>query len=195
MARLSADDRRALVLRAAADAFRARGYDRARLDDIASAAGVTKPIVYRHFGSKEELYVALLDKHELDLPAFFVQMPPPAEGAPLDDLVRAVLTHWLSYVEENGHAWVMLYRDVGGGPAIEARRREVRARARALFADFLGERADPPLPPAEVAPLAEILVSGLAGLALAVLERTAARDDATVAAAARVVLGVLAPSR
>ena len=188
---MSAPERRALVLRAAADAFRARGYDGTRLDDVAAAAGVTKPIVYRHFGSKDDLYLALLDAHEQDLPAFFARMPPPAAGAPIDAILRAVLAHWLAYVAGHRHAWVMLYRDAGGGAVIDARRRAVRARARALLAAFLRERADPPLPEPEVEPLAEILVSGLAGLALTIAEGDAEPTDAMADAAVRTVLGVL----
>ena len=41
------------MLRAADGLFAERGYAGTRLDDVAAAAGVTKPIVYRHFESKK----------------------------------------------------------------------------------------------------------------------------------------------
>ena len=78
--RYSAERRRAEIARAAASLFGERGYGRTRLDDIAAAAGVTKPIIYRHFGSKKVLYMALLEQHEADLPRFFVGAEPGEPG-------------------------------------------------------------------------------------------------------------------
>jgi AcrR family transcriptional regulator len=54
---------RARLLRAAADAFAARGYDGTRVADIAAAAGVSNGALYAHFASKAELLVAALRAH------------------------------------------------------------------------------------------------------------------------------------
>jgi AcrR family transcriptional regulator len=54
--------RRRTVLQAAAEAFAHGGYAATSMDEIASVAGVTKLIVYRHFGSKEVLYRAVLEQ-------------------------------------------------------------------------------------------------------------------------------------
>jgi AcrR family transcriptional regulator len=54
--RLPREERRAQLMEAAAAAFRARGFDGTSMDDIAQTAGVTRLILYRNFGSKEELY-------------------------------------------------------------------------------------------------------------------------------------------
>jgi AcrR family transcriptional regulator len=43
--------------------FVAQGYHAAAMDDIAERAGVSKPVLYQHFPSKLELYLALLDQH------------------------------------------------------------------------------------------------------------------------------------
>ncbi len=53
--------RRAQLLESALDVFVAQGYHAAAMDDIAERAGVSKPVLYQHFPSKLELYLALLD--------------------------------------------------------------------------------------------------------------------------------------
>ena len=55
------DQRRAQLLDAASDVFTSKGYHAAAMDDIADAAGVSKPVLYQHFPSKLDLYLALLD--------------------------------------------------------------------------------------------------------------------------------------
>ncbi|HYD10163.1 MAG TPA: helix-turn-helix domain-containing protein, partial [Acidimicrobiales bacterium] len=51
---LSREDRAASILRGAADAFAHGGFAATSMEDVAAASGITKLIVYRHFGSKEE---------------------------------------------------------------------------------------------------------------------------------------------
>ena len=60
--RLSADARREQILDVAIDVFGRSGYFGASMNDIAEAAGVTKPVLYQHFDSKSDLYSALLDE-------------------------------------------------------------------------------------------------------------------------------------
>jgi AcrR family transcriptional regulator len=160
--RLPAAERRELIIEAAGRAFGDRGYEGARLDEIAGAAGVTKPILYRHFDSKQELYLALLDRHRDDLPTFGERMP--TEGSPSERL-RAVLELWLDYVESHSYAWQMIFRDTGGGVPIEARRRELNARAREVLAAIIRELG-PAIPLREVRPLAELMSMGMASVVL-----------------------------
>ncbi len=63
MQRLSRDDVRAEFVGIAADLFAARGFAATSLDDIAAAAGYSKAAVLYHFGSKDELLVAVIDSH------------------------------------------------------------------------------------------------------------------------------------
>jgi AcrR family transcriptional regulator len=53
-------ERRAAILRGAAEAFARTGFADTSMDDVAAACGVTRLIVYRHFGTKEDLYRAIL---------------------------------------------------------------------------------------------------------------------------------------
>ncbi len=59
--RMPRDQRRAQLLDAATEVFTSRGYYAAAMDDIADAAGVSKPVLYQHFPSKLDLYLALVD--------------------------------------------------------------------------------------------------------------------------------------
>jgi AcrR family transcriptional regulator len=186
--RLPGAERRELIIEAAGRLFGERGYDGTRLDDIAAAAGVTKPVLYRHFDSKRDLYLALLARHRDDLPTFTGAMP--AEG-PLPERLRAVLDDWLEYVETHAYAWKMLFRDTGGGGEVQAFRSDVHARAREVLAEvirFLGNRE---IPQREVEPLAELMSMGMASLVLWWMENPGTPREALVDAMARVWIGVL----
>jgi AcrR family transcriptional regulator len=59
--RLPAHQRRRQLLEVAVGVFAENGYHRTSMDQVAEAAGVTKPVLYQHFGSKRKLYLELLD--------------------------------------------------------------------------------------------------------------------------------------
>ena len=60
-ARLPAARRRRQLLDVALEVFAANGFHKTSMEEVAEAAGVTKPVLYQHFGSKRELYLELLD--------------------------------------------------------------------------------------------------------------------------------------
>src|SRR5439155_21974631 len=60
MARLKAAQRREQLIGVATKLFAKTGYDATTTADIAKAAGVTEPILYRHFASKQELFIAIV---------------------------------------------------------------------------------------------------------------------------------------
>ncbi len=63
-AHLGPERRRPLVLDAAHDLFLRNGFEGTSMDAIAAAAGVSKPVVYDCFASKDELFTAMLDREE-----------------------------------------------------------------------------------------------------------------------------------
>ena len=179
--RMRPDARRQLILRQGARLFGRNGYAATRLEDVAAGAGVTKPMVYRHFSSKKDLYLAVLERHESDLPSFLEN----ASG------IEAILDGWLDYVAENSDSWLVIFRDRTGDPDIEVARRGVSSRATEVLADFL-RAGSPGLAPSLVEPTAGFLASGLAGLVLWWIDhpdvpRETVQDTATRACAA--VLG------
>jgi len=59
--RLAAPLRRQHILDGALPVFSAHGFHDTSMNDIAEAVGVTKPVIYQHFGSKRKLFAALID--------------------------------------------------------------------------------------------------------------------------------------
>ena len=186
--RLPAAERRAVIVEAAGPLFGARGYDGATLDEIATAAGVTKPILYRHFADKQDLYLALLERHQEDLPTFAAAIP--EEGSPGQRL-RTVLDLWFSYAQSRSYSWQMLFRDSGGGPRVREYRREVHARANAVLIEIIRAQTQTPIPEHELEPLAELLSMGMASLVLRWIDEPALDRDVIVDAMTRVWAAVL----
>jgi AcrR family transcriptional regulator len=182
--RLQPSRRRRLLENAAARLFGERGYDGTTLTDIAAAANVTKPMVYRHFDSKKTLYLALLEKHREDLPRFAEQ----AAASPPESRLETLLDTWLRYVQEHGYAWKMIFRDTSGDAQIQAFRGEVQDRARQVMATLV--QSESAATAEEVEPLAEFLRSGGAGLALWWLEHPEVPRQAVLAALTRIAHGL-----
>src|SRR5271163_422128 len=65
--RLTAEQRRQQLFAIALGLFAQRGYRATTMDDIAEAAGVTKPLLYQHFSSKRALYLELVDSIAQDV--------------------------------------------------------------------------------------------------------------------------------
>lgn len=188
--RLPAEQRRETILAAGAGLFAARGYDGTSLDDVAAAAGVTKPILYRHFASKQDLYLALLRRHAQDMPRF-VDPPPRQDDGSVD--IEAILDTWFAYACANGHGWRMLFRDAGGGTEVQDFRAAVYAEARAVLEGFLrASRA--PVPDELVPATAEMIRAGLAGLVLWWQENPDVPREVVAAAATRLLAPALGPS-
>ncbi len=175
-------ERRELIRREGARLFGKNGYAATRLDDVAAAADVTKPMVYRHFESKRELYLAILKRHEADLPTFI-------DGA-MGEAVEKILDGWLDYVADNSDAWLVIFRDRTGDPVIERARRRVNRRATEVLAEFVRKSA-PDLEPELVEPTANLLSSGLAGLVLWWIDHPRISRETVHATATRACAAVL----
>ena len=78
--RLTAEQRRSQLFAVALELFAQRGYRSTTMDDIAEAAGVTKPLLYQHFSSKRALYLELVDSIAQELLAAVRQAVLEADG-------------------------------------------------------------------------------------------------------------------
>jgi AcrR family transcriptional regulator len=168
--RLSAPERREIIVRAATEAFAERGYHTAAMDDIARRAGVTPPVLYDHFSSKEDLYQHLLARHRLELVAIWREHL--LSDAPVEARVENSLRAWTAYVREHPFAVRMLFRDTTGDPAAGARYRAEQTRVRADLAPVFGsfpaaaEFTEAIGTPAAVEMTVELMRSALTGLAI-----------------------------
>ncbi len=106
--RLSAAERRSQLLEVARKVFAARGYEATSLDDVAKKAGVSKPILYEHFGAKEGLYAAIVAK-EMDQLVATVSAAI-AQGSARERFEGAVVA-FLSYAREEPAGFAVLTRD------------------------------------------------------------------------------------
>ena len=107
--RLSAEARRQVILDAALDAFADGGYHETSLETVASRAGISKALIYEHFGSKRELHQALLETYVLEMLVRVTGAIAGVESA--EDRLRAGLEGFLEFVEGSRDAWRMLIRN------------------------------------------------------------------------------------
>lgn len=98
---------------AALELFSKRDAEDVSIDDVASAAGASRALVYHYFGGKQELYVAALRSAAEQLES---RLRPQGGGRPLDEL-SAGLTRYFDFVEEHAAGFAALLR---GGPANRA---------------------------------------------------------------------------
>ncbi|MGW8972168.1 TetR/AcrR family transcriptional regulator [Streptomyces platensis] len=173
----------------AARLFAERGFAGTTIGEIAAEAGLSKPMLYRHFDSKQELHLALLERHRDELAAAPVRELLHGAGD-LDTRMTAMYDAWFGYVESHPYTWRMMFRDTTGDAEVAAFHRELQRRQRetdmALLREFV-----PGLPEAELEPLGEAIRSALYGLALWWLERPEQPRELLVATMTRLTLGLI----
>jgi AcrR family transcriptional regulator len=137
--------REQLILDVAGQVFARAGYESAPMDEIADRAGVSKPMLYTYFGSKEGLYLAYIERAGGELLERLVG------AAPLDDHstagLNARITQFLAFVEEHADGWRVLFREMASTrPFAErvARLRQSIVEAIARMIDVSGLGYPPP---------------------------------------------------
>jgi AcrR family transcriptional regulator len=105
--------RRAKLLEAAEAVFAEHGYEGATMELIAARGEVTRPLLYEHFSSLDEVYVECVRAARADLDARFLEAGVLAEGELRDQLRLGVATYF-EFVRDHGDGWEVLF---GGGSA------------------------------------------------------------------------------
>ena len=114
--RLSASDRRAQLIEVGRKVFAKRGYEATSVEELASQAKVSKPILYEHFGGKEGLYAVIVDR-EIEVVVSMISAVI-VSGSPRERTEQAVVA-FLTYVKEQPEGFAVLCHDspvaVSGG--------------------------------------------------------------------------------
>ncbi|MFJ2115611.1 MULTISPECIES: TetR/AcrR family transcriptional regulator [unclassified Streptomyces] len=108
--RMGVEERRQQLIGVALELFGHRSPDDVSIDDIAAAAGISRPLVYHYFPGKQSLYEAALRRAADELAARFQE---PHEG-PLGARLLRVMERFFDFVDEHGTGFFALMR---GGPA------------------------------------------------------------------------------
>ncbi|MFI9200692.1 TetR/AcrR family transcriptional regulator [Streptomyces sp. NPDC053048] len=135
--RMSVEERREQLIAVALDLFSHRPPDTVSIDDIAVAAGISRPLVYHYFTCKKSLYEAALRRAADELVTLLAEPP---EGPPAARLSR-VLRRFFDFVEAHGTGYAALLRGgpaMGGAGAAVALIDEVRRAAYGRLVEHLG---------------------------------------------------------
>lgn len=125
--RLNVDERRRQILDAGATLFASHAFEEISMNQIAHAAGVSKPLLYHYFPSKIELFKAAVAEKAAELQAL---IEPSGEGEPLGQLVGS-LDAYLGWIEANAKTWSKLMQSAASLPE-----------ARELIESFRGRTLD-----------------------------------------------------
>ncbi|MEY3094436.1 MAG: hypothetical protein RLZZ317_939 [Actinomycetota bacterium] len=118
--RLPRDERRAQLLDSALEIFTVSGYHAASMDEIADKAAVSKPVLYQHFPSKLDLYLAVLDLH-IDSLVFAIQKAI-ASNRENKNRVKATIDAYFGFIEADGGGFRLLFEsDMSVEPQVRER--------------------------------------------------------------------------
>ncbi|MCX7540676.1 TetR/AcrR family transcriptional regulator [Corynebacterium antarcticum] len=110
--RMTGKQRREQLIKVGREVFAERGFEATSVEEIAARAGVSKPVVYEHFGGKEGLYAVVVDREMLRLEALITGSL--STGRSRERIERVVLALF-SYVEEHTDGFQILVRDLTPG--------------------------------------------------------------------------------
>jgi AcrR family transcriptional regulator len=169
------------MLDAAVVVFAKRGYHEATVDEVAEAAGISKPMVYAYLGTKEELFVACLRREGVRL-IDAITAEAGAADLPPDERLWRGLRAFFGFVAERRDGWRVLYRQARGQEPFA----EVLARFRLRMAEIVtvmvaevNQARGGPAGPADIEALGFTVVGAAEALAEWVIEQEQADPEAT----------------
>jgi AcrR family transcriptional regulator len=145
---MTGKERRQQLLDIGRRLFAERGFEGTSIEEIAAQAGVSKPVVYEHFGGKEGLYAVVVDREVERLLAMVTSL---LEGAHTELKFEAAAVGLLRYIEENADGFRILVRDSNPGSSsgtYGTLLSDIAMQVEYIMADFLRSRGrDPKLAP------------------------------------------------
>jgi AcrR family transcriptional regulator len=106
--RMSGQQRREQLIDVGRALFAEKGFEATSIEEIAARAGVSKPVVYEHFGGKEGLYAVVVDR---EMQALLQRITSALTGGHPRALVEQAALALLSYIEDETDGFRVLVRD------------------------------------------------------------------------------------
>ena len=155
------------MLEVAERVFSSRGIQAATMDEIAERVGVTKPLIYDYFGSKEGLLAATIERARGQLMGALIDSWVADPSAPVRDRVSGVVHAFFAFIDAHEAAFALL-RTEGAliGEASESVERIRQQTAKAFAEGLRTLPAFAKLPAMRVTAMAEILIGGCERLAV-----------------------------
>ncbi|MEJ3655940.1 TetR/AcrR family transcriptional regulator [Actinomycetes bacterium KLBMP 9759] len=158
--RVSRAEREQQILDAAVAVFTERGFQSASMDAVAERVGVTKPVLYTHFGSKDGLLLACITRARAELLQVTVAAVAAAKGP--EDVLRSGIKAFFDYLDAQGPSWMLLYSETTvAGEALES----IRAQQTDFIAAMLAAQS-PQTDPERLDAWAQIIVGACERLAI-----------------------------
>lgn len=146
--RMTGSERRHQLINIARTLFAERGYESTSIEEVAHRAGVSKPVVYEHFGGKEGLYAVVVDR---EMSALLDGITSSLTNNRYRPRVETVVLALLTYVEERTDGFRLLLRDspaaISSGTYSSLINDAVSQVSSILAGDFSRRGLDPDLAP------------------------------------------------
>jgi AcrR family transcriptional regulator len=162
---MSAPARRERILAAALESFGGAGYGATSMSEIAARADITRAVLYDHFASKKELFLAVLEEQNA---VFLGHVGASITGAgPAEQRMRETMAAVFNFADRYPQAWSLLFGNSAHGDAEidlvsnHVQRRRASAVGLLLASDFEAGGIDPAGDHAEI--IVEMLISALRG--------------------------------
>ena len=154
---MSASERRAQLIEVGRTVFAQQGFSGTSASELAKAAGVSKPILYEHFGGKEGLYAVIVDR---EMERVLNMIGEAIAGGSPRELIEGSAVAFLTYVRDFPEGFLVLTRDsppVSGKTAMSGLLNLVAERVTTVFAASFREAGFDP----EMAPVYSQAVVGM----------------------------------
>lgn len=178
------------MLQVAGRMFAARGYHGTSMDDVAAQADISKPLLYRYFGSKDGLYIALIERAGQRLLAGMSHVS--NEGEPLERVERSV-NAILAFIDRHRDSWRVLFSEglLASTPVAEhvmKLRHRMISGSNQTFAQIIGDASE------EGCRQVEPLTYALYGAGESIARWWLAHPETPVETLRQLMLGMLIPA-
>lgn len=153
-ARMPSEDRRRQILDVAVDLFAKKGFAGTTTKEIAAAAGVSEAIIFRHFATKEQMYIAILDAKVCtpEVGSFLTHLRDCMERRDDEGLFRALGTKMIeAFRQDERFERLMLYALLEGHEIAKIHHQRMGASFFVMLRDYFAQRqqegAMRPFPP------------------------------------------------